>query len=624
TDKDTKVTLTATISYLNRSVTRDFEIIIKKDAPSIGNIFVMVAETGEIIDDGGRIIIDIYRQYAEPAVSVENGAYYNGTLLTNSQYTVQTTYKYALTDSSADKDFAEVNGYNPNVAGVYKITHKVTLAGGDESKEFTYKVYVASTTAQVDFITGASLTVNRDGYIISGALNSVTGSLYSISSATPLTFTADTIKSVDGVKRYDFRDTSVNFQFKNDNSGAYYVYYALANVKGDITSQVYQTQVKVVNIATHEDFAKVAGGTPIGTEVPSETIYMLTKCLDFTGKPYSSGAESFKGLLNGQGHTVSGITVKTTGNSQASVFYGVKGGTIENIKFDNIVLDGGSAQRVGIVGEVRGGYFYNIALTKVSASGGQRVGGLIGQIYEGETATYVDQISIDNPLPEINADGTVKETFQDTLYSIRSSGNRAGGIIGFIQPSGSGLANDLRVYVTNCYSSTYIFCGGYSMGGIVAEYDSTYAATTDKEFRLEIRNCQSSGILVNSGTSRIGGMIGYQQGTGILRISECISIGRHFYKNLEILTCQKNASGIMGNYNINADALVSGCYATMEEHNTNFNVQVYDRNYITGKKTVYGYVKWDMENTWTFVTGKGAMLNFLGDWTCNCDDQPVA
>ena len=281
-DQDAKVKLTATISYLNQSVTKEFELTVKTDAPSIGDVYVSVAESGEIIRNDGRLIIDVNRQYAEPQIKVENGAYYNGTLLTNSQYKVESTYKYAQTDSNNDRDFVEVNAYNVNVAGVYKITHKVTLANDPSaSKEITY------------FVDGAALTVNRGGYIISGALNSVTGTLYALSSDTPLELTADTIKSAEGVKSYEFRDTSVSFQFANGNNGAYHVYYALANVKGEITSQIYHNEIKVVEISTPEQFNTIAGGGVIGTEAPSETIYLLTKCLDFTGKTYTVGSASF-------------------------------------------------------------------------------------------------------------------------------------------------------------------------------------------------------------------------------------------------------------------------------------------------------------------------------------------
>lgn len=635
TDKDTKVTLTATISYLNQSVTKDFEMTVKKDAPTVGDIYVTVAETGEVINNNGRLIVDINRQYAEPQVSVKNGAYYNGTLLTNSQYNLTTIYKYAQTDSNADKDFVEINGYTPNVAGVYKITHTVALKDdAASSKTFTYKVYVASTSALVDFVDGAELTVNRDGYIISGALNSVTGTLYAVSSTTPLELTADTIKTAEGVKSYDFRDTSVSFQFENANNAAYNVYYALANVNGDVTSEVYCTEVKTAEITGTDDFMKVAGGVALNGENPSATIYTLTKCLDFTGINYAVGSEAFRGLLNGQGHTVSNITVTSSTNSKAAVFYSVKGGTIENIKFDNIVLSG--AQRVGIIAEVRGGYFSNIAVTNVSSSGAQRVGGLIGQIYEGAIPTYVDRVSVINPLPTVNPDGTIPVNVPETTaegdaepqptstyewkYSVRSTGNRAGGIIGFIQPSGSGLVNDVKVYVSNCYASTYVYCKGYSTAGIVAEFDDTYAPTTEREFRLEIRDCLSDCILVNTGTSRIGGMLGYQHSTGILRINSCLSIGRHFYKNEEVLTCQKNASGIMGNYNLNADAIVANCYSIMQEHNSNYNVQANPRSFYT-LQTPYIYLGWDMDSTWTLVDGEIATLNFAGEWNCNCAAQ---
>ncbi len=66
TDEDKEVTLTAKISYQNRSVTKKFNLIVKKDIPSIGNLSVHVDMDGPDITNGGRLMLDLFRQYDEP------------------------------------------------------------------------------------------------------------------------------------------------------------------------------------------------------------------------------------------------------------------------------------------------------------------------------------------------------------------------------------------------------------------------------------------------------------------------------------------------------------------------------------------------------------------------------
>lgn len=621
TDGDKKATLTATISYLNRSVTKQFEVVIKKDQPTIGELSVRVAETDEIYVHNGKIIMDAYKQYTEPVLEVENGAYYNGTLLTKEQYDVVTTYEYA---TSATAAFTAVPAFMVNHPGVYRITHNVTLKGGNESASMSYIIFVAATGAEVDFADGGSVSVFRDGYIIAGELANVTGTIYTVAAETELAdLTAANIKEYAGVLHNDFRATNISFSYKNPNNRAYHIYYALANVDGEVTSKLYHVAIGTVNISTAEQFNTIATGGTINKEEVSQTIYLLTQDIDFNGYTWKAGKSAFKGVLNGQGHTVKNLVRNDKSSDDTGIFYDVVGGTIMNVKFDNIQLTG--KQRTGIVSSAHGGYFYNIAITNLLAYGNdQRTGGLIAHVYEGATPTEVSQVSIINPMPEYNATTGALDASKAGQYYIYGTGNRVAGIIGFIQGRNP-ITNNMVISVRDCYVESYIFCGGYSISAMVGEYNengqASIAALNGWTISLTIENCVSHGVLVGSGSGRIGGMLGYHNGSTPLTVRRCFALQKAYYKGALLDVAQKNQSPVIGNYSTSAQVSVTQCIAMMEEHNTDYDVTVYTLFQMSIAE-MSGYSSFINEK-WSFVFQEGSLeylespylrLNFLGNW----------
>lgn len=599
-DEDKTVTLTATITLNGTSVTKVFELTVKKGVPVIGGIYVLTQDGSEI-RNGGALIIDQFSICDEPEVRVENGLDYNGKLLTEDQYEIKTTYKYA-----ADKNShaVEVKGFTPSKAGVYTITHQVNIVGGDSKGTMSYTVYVASASAQVDFDGAASLLVNRDGFIISGGLTSATGTIYALTSRTEISdLTGEALKSAEGVQTYTFRNNAISFQFADDNNSEYYIYYALANLNGEVTSKVYSTKVNVVNISTTEEFMKIAGGKLIGSEVPTETVYMLTADLDFTDVTWSAGNSAFTGLLNGAGHTVSNVTVNGSGDG-AGIFSKVDSATIENIKFSNVTI-ASNGKQVGVIATSYGGYFHNIVLNNVSVTGNERVGGLIGQAFENELPTYISNVSVVN----------------DEEHKITSgTGKRAGGIIGLIQTT-SAPSVDFSIYISDCYVIADI-SGLEQVAGIVGSFDN---AKTNIDYYLEIARCYFGGTASTTYTTpRVSGIIGYQSGNvGYFRIEGCISVGRIFNQGVEITAAQKTASLIVGGFSSSAVNVVKNCIAAMEEYNSDYDVAFYTESNLKANPSAFANVLgMDIGTTWTVVyesdgvtlTKPYLVLNFLGEW----------
>ena len=636
---DRKVKLTATLSHTfdsSVSMTKEFEVTVKADIPTIGE-----AVFEGVVD--GRIIVDHYSRISEPAMTVRNAADYNGKLLPEGSYTVSTKVTYG-----ADKLAypAQIHHFTPNVAGVYGISKTVTL--GSQVKNFSYTIYVASPNAKVNFVGAPAVNVNQHGYTIGGEVSSATGKLYSYSSKTPVAnITAEQIIR-DG-KGYEFRDDNILYQFENDNSSPYYIYYVLCNLNGEVTSEVGTVEVTTQNITNVAQFKSML------LENNSSTIYMLTADIDLSKETnwvseITSKQISFKGLLNGMGHTISGLKVSASENEHGAMFYRVEGGTIENVKFHNINITG--KEKTGIIATVYGGYLYNIEMRNVNVEGTVRVGALVGQVMNG--ALYVDQVSLindaayveapsvgDNALTAANfgldiyytKDGenyVVADKYQSGVkYYTRKIdivGQRSAGIIGFIQASKA--TDNTQTYISNCYVDAVIGKPTEQyVGSIVGSADDRNA----KDY-LEINNCYSVSTLYAK--TYCGGILGsHNKGGGRLRISSCVFDGKLYYgqqKTQASAYAQKNCSGIVGRYIANGDAIVSRSFARFADHNTNFDVS--SEPFSSGN--IFGIVKindpafWANSvnfnaDKWARIIDEGnanvlkapyVTLSFLGDW----------
>ncbi len=575
--EDQQVTLTATItnkSDSTKTMKKDFVITVKADVPTIGDIVVEGIDKDSMIGDQ-------YSGLNEPAITVLNAADYNGKALKADQYSVETIYMYA-----PDKTIApvEIHHFTAGVAGVYEITKIVTL--GNTSKTYSYTINMASSFADVQFTADPTITVNKEGYIVSGEPSSVTGVLYSYASETPVeNITAETIIA-EGTA-HEFRSETVAAQFANANDGAYYIYSVMTNTYGDVTSDIYTNQVTTVNISTVAEFKNVL------LDNNSSTIYLLTADLDLSEEADWAGTVTskkvgFKGLLNGNGHTISNLTVNATSNEQAAMFYKLDGGTIENVKFDNITINGGSSQKFGLIATSYGGYLYNIALTEITVTGGQRGGLLVGQVMLNDT--YIDQISVTNERTYTLDSTVTADTFgTNTFYVLNGeeyvqatefvegtqyytldsdiTGDRISGIVGFIQASSTSEYS--HTYITNCYVNAVIGSGANQyVGSIVGRYDDRNA-----EDYLSITTCFSNSTLMC--TKYQGGIIGGQSGAGVLEIRYAMFNGTMYYAaNLvdKITTALKNCSGIMGYFSANARTTITECYARFEEYNSNYSV----------------------------------------------------
>lgn len=220
----------------------------------------------------------------------------------------------------------------------------------------------------------------------------------------------------------------------------------------------------------------------------------LTDDIDLTGidwTPISTFYNSYTGTFDGNGKTITGLTV--TGSDQYAGLFGCigSGGTVKNVVLEGVQIT--SDNSLGSGGGVAGYSYGNIEYCSVSGSvsGSSRVGGVVGFNYGSVTGC--------------NASGDVTGT-NASSYVGGVAGYNYGGTVTACTSSGS-VSSDLYVggvvgwnnggTVTACTSSGDVTGMGNHVGGVVG-YNNGGTVTAC---------CHVSGSV--EGSSHVGGVVGY-------------------------------------------------------------------------------------------------------------------
>ncbi|MCR5646731.1 MAG: hypothetical protein K6F81_00425 [Acholeplasmatales bacterium] len=652
-DQDTEVTLTATATSGKVSESKDIKIIVKGRNQKLG----------EIISTGvDAIRVNIYGAFVAPRLYPTDNSSITVSELPASLYDLRYTVKYANDGKSKfytiAKDVEDVasNVYT-SVPGVYEITATATLnSNGESQTSYTYRVYVVDPDCDIDFVEDASVTLSQDGFVVSGNLSNIEGDVVATWSTTPLTLnSAADIIARDDAQYCKISTDSIVAQFNADNrtvtSGdtQYYLYYAVVNANRSNASKnpVYSSKVDVVTIDSEEEFYSMAKTGKIDSKSLSvSTIYSLTRDLDFKNKEYTIGADiqTFTGLFRGNNHTISNISIDETDNTSkvksVNIISKVSNGTIMDVKFDNISIigDSATAKQVGIIGELQGGYVYNVHGTRINTYGKEAIGGIIGQVTGG--INYVANCSLVNPyddyygLVEINDDGDAyfakpatatqadgREYYNSTLdYKIHATNKYAGGIIGNAQ-----MNNDqsvFKLYVHDCYVNAVIGDGndaGGNTGLLISRIKNDNVV-----YHTEVYNNFVKGLVIAKGQYNAGIIGDLDNGSGTVVVKGNISEVDFLYNGLfyNALTnmpkginyAHKNSNSIIGRPVTNP----LGSYETGSNYGlwgeyypkiVNSASMIYDlwndeaNTPYTINENICSTIGFDMTNTWKFVDG---------------------
>ena len=289
----------------------------------------------------------------------------------------------------------------------------------------------------------------------------------------------------------------------------------------------------VVTIYNASDLIEFSNDVNSGTSYGGSTV-LLADDIDFSGlsDKFSPIGNSefilFRGMFDGQGHTVSNLAVNSS--FQFVGLFGCTNGT----SFKNVVVDSSCS----IMST------YNFTATFGS------VGGIIGSVRTKEKDPNAIVENCVNMARVTFAGGyTQKKEKRDITLSIA-------GVVGYF------TQNNTDIYMRNCVNYGEVnqagLCGYASMGGVLGAYfETNYFKNTEKCY---VENCVNYGNLMHTGNSTNMIAMGIVGMSVAGRIENCVNFAI-FISNLDTTALGKVLGG--GNSNSN----ISNCFWTSEADN---------------------------------------------------------
>lgn len=242
-------------------------------------------------------------------------------------------------------------------------------------------------------------------------------------------------------------------------------------------------------------FAGLVNGTLTdGTEQNTSASAVLTADIELSGEtwtPIGSESTPYTGTFDGQGYTISGMTIENA-ESYSGLFGNVTGtvrdftvtGSITITGDKTVAKVGGAVGSLGTasVGGTVSGVTSDVDIT-VSA-GNDHIGGVVGSMPENSSPTvencvYTGDINITVAAGSVAGvvgyirTGTIQNCANWGGISINTGGNGSvGGILGY--------CNNGEIYIRNCYNSGSIAAEGTAnVGAIVGQNNKTQATVSN-------------------------------------------------------------------------------------------------------------------------------------------------
>ena len=206
-----------------------------------------------------------------------------------------------------------------------------------------------------------------------------------------------------------------------------------------------------------------------------------------------TGANSFKGTLDGNGFTISNLKINKPDTDYQGLFGRAVGATIKNVTLEN-VNEKGNNNTGGLVGlNYNSSTIENCSVSGTVKATSQRVGGLVGQNSNGSTISNCDAYV------KVIGDDRVGGLIGENVYGILENcvsfadvtGNsRVGGFIGLNYYS--------TTLINNCLSTGTVSGNGWGVGGFAG---ASYNDAT-------ITNSKTTSIVSGSSSSYTGAFAG--------------------------------------------------------------------------------------------------------------------
>ncbi|MBQ7364312.1 MAG: hypothetical protein IJW46_01795, partial [Clostridia bacterium] len=252
-------------------------------------------------------------------------------------------------------------------------------------------------------------------------------------------------------------------------------------------------------------------GTPITTveefiAMDPSGVYYLANDLDFSGGEYTKNlyTKEFKGVLDGNGHALTGITINAT-NADAGIFANWFAGTLKNIVIGSeeapisVTSTGAGYSVAAIAGTMKGGAKLSGVTVYASVKGDGKTSGISSYIQSGnvtvENCAVYGMIS-GNPAAgyfalsnDSSSNVTIKNSYNYATVTAQNSS--AGGFYTVVANVNGGRSGSLTV--TGSVNFGAITATDWRCGGIVGEYHE------HKESTLKIDYCYNMGKITMKG-----------------------------------------------------------------------------------------------------------------------------
>jgi hypothetical protein len=296
--------------------------------------------------------------------------------------------------------------------------------------------------------------------------------------------------------------------------------------------------------------------TPIGA---AGATARFTGSFDGNGKTISgltiTGAATYRGLFGyiDTGSVVKSISfanVNISGGQYTAVVAGYSGGTIENCSVTSGSVYSSTSMMIGGIAGSSTGLVQGCS-TAINVSGGSRTGGIVGNAAAGTQVINCNTSGNINSSSNLGAGGIVgyssSTTTQIIIQNCHATGNISGtGYVGGVV--GGGTAGTT---VQNCTHSAGTVTGGGnngSVGGIIG-----YASSN-----TSIINCSSSTPLV-SGARDVGGILG-EGFAALVTLDNCHYTGGTVEADSSVTTSVGRAGGVVGR--AQSSPVIRNCTAT--------------------------------------------------------------
>ena len=259
-----------------------------------------------------------------------------------------------------------------------------------------------------------------------------------------------------------------------------------------------------------------------------------------TWTPVGTSNAPFKGTFDGKGYTITGLNIPTNDNEYVGLIGILDGGTVKNVKFASVSVEGKDDVGAAVGRIINGGTVSGVQVLGGTVSGAKRVGGVVGSIKASGTVS----------------DCTNAATVTGSVYNV-------GGIVGAAYYTEEGK----QMYITNCANNGAVTSSGVGAGGIVGLSAANVSGNTNtaavkgtevggivgeqKSYGSVTNNTNSGAVTYTSGenTYGAGGIIGWLRYHGTSEanayaVSAIISVTGN--KNSGNVTGGNDAGGIVG------------------------------------------------------------------------------